>query len=160
MIVLVSTPEDPRCVTARRSYAHTRLLIHLRSRQLDRELAAGACPDSSALLSLRARELISRKTRNRLAREILSIIKQARNPACVRALNTQICLCRRKVQHAALTLEELAAWLCSDHPVDARGLAQLRLLLIDGAGPLYHHPEADDLQPALAAAIEALTPDL
>jgi hypothetical protein len=54
------------------------------------------------------------------------------------------------------TLEEVADRLIGDEPLDSRGLAQLRLLLSDGAGPLYYRPGANDLEPALKRAVAAL----
>lgn len=44
---------------------------------------------------------------------------------------------------------ELAERLSSQEPVDARGVAQVRLLLIGVVGPLYDCPRANDLEPAL-----------
>ncbi|MBV9415901.1 MAG: hypothetical protein JO363_13050 [Solirubrobacterales bacterium] len=46
--------------------------------------------------------------------------------------------------------------MSSPEPVDARGVALLRLLLIGMVGPLYDGPGADDLEPVLQAALEAL----
>jgi hypothetical protein len=42
--------------------------------------------------------------------------------------------------------------------LDARGVAQLHLLLTDGSSPLLRHPHVDDLEAALGAARDALEP--
>ncbi len=71
-------------------------------------------------------------------------------------LTSGVLICRRKVLASQETLWELADRLTSGEPVEARGVAQVRLLLIAGDGPLYHHPAADDLEPAAQAALAAL----
>ncbi|MEO8969965.1 MAG: hypothetical protein ABI427_20830 [Solirubrobacteraceae bacterium] len=65
-------------------------------------------------------------------------------------------VCRRKVLASRETLWELADRLTSSDPVEARGVAQVRLLLLAGDGPLYHRRGADDLEPAVQAALAAL----
>ena len=67
----------------------------------------------------------------------------------LRPLTPHAPLCRRKIIRSAQTLEELAEWLKSGDPVDARVVAQVRLLLIGDRGELYDHRAADDLGPAL-----------
>jgi hypothetical protein len=69
-------------------------------------------------------------------------------------------ICRRKVLHAWLELEELADRLLSCNPVDVRGVAQAQLLLADGGGPLYIGPGLSDLEPVLRSAVDALALDL
>jgi hypothetical protein len=64
-----------------------------------------------------------------------------------------------KIIRSAPTLEGLAERLLADNPVDVRGVAQVRLLLIGDRGVLYDHPSADDLEPALQQAIHALELD-
>jgi hypothetical protein len=150
--LLLTARGDPSCVTPHRSRAHHRLLAHVRAWGLDRALAAGICPDSSATLSLRAQMLISSATRRELSREIRRLLDgSADAPQCA-----SVAVCRRKIQKATGTFEELAERLAAERLVDARGVAQVRLLLRDGFGPLYSHPRADDLEPALQSAIEAL----
>jgi hypothetical protein len=48
--------------------------------------------------------------------------------------------------------------LAGPGPVDARGVAQLHLLLTDRTSPLLRHPHADDLEAALGAARDAVGP--
>lgn len=67
-------------------------------------------------------------------------------------------ICRRKVTDAHSAFEALAEALTRPGPVDACGIAQLRLLLKNGAGPLYCHPHADDLATPLETVLDALEP--
>lgn len=141
-------------ITFMHSRVRERLLVHLRAAALDRAIANGACPDSTALLSLRAHKLIGRATRRRVARQIRRTVRRARR--CPDPLHQGIPICRQKVLKARATLDELADRLFSPRPVDARGVAQLQLLLCDGGGPLYCNPHADDLEQVLLEAIDAL----
>jgi hypothetical protein len=56
----------------------------------------------------------------------------------------------------AAELSDLAALLRGDAPLYARGLAMLRGLLIDGAGPLYSRGDGTELASALHDARHAL----
>jgi hypothetical protein len=48
--------------------------------------------------------------------------------------------------------------LLAPGPVSVRGVAQVRLLLIDGNGPLYHREATDDLCVQVQRALDALDP--
>jgi hypothetical protein len=155
MTMLVLADErNPGCVIVRRARAASRLRAHVCARRLDRALAAGIPPDSRADLSVRAHGLIGSRERLALARALARLIADAEPSA--RAMRFSVPICRRKVLRSRHALLELIDRLRSDEPVDARGLAQIRLLLSDGAGPLYIYPHADDLEPALASAVAAL----
>lgn len=145
---------NPRCVISERSPALIRLSTRMRSRALDRALAAGVSPDSSAALSVRAHTLIGRPSRVVLARIVRGLIRDACQP--LTPLTPSVPLCKRKITRSADTLEELAVRLLDNDPVDVRGVAQIRLLLIGDRGALYDHPGADDLEPALREARQAL----
>lgn len=151
--LLLTDRRDPRCVISERSHPHSRLFARLRAWRLDRALAAGVSADSSTGLSLRAQELIGPAARGELARRIRSVIAQAKRPAAPR--NFSVPICRRKVLAAEATLEAVADRLLADGPIDARGVAQVTLLLSDGTGPLYNRPGASDLKPVLRAALGA-----
>lgn len=155
MTTLVLTDRrNPGCVIVARSRATARLRARVCARQLDRALAQGISPDSSAGLSVRAHDLIGSRARHMLAEAIRRLVQDATHP--LQPMRFSVPICRAKVRHSRRTLEELADRLVSREPLDARGVAQLRLLLSDGAGPLYHQPSADDLQPALQRVIQAL----
>lgn len=152
--LLLTDQGNPGCIISERSRVRTRLSTHLRARALDRALASGVSPDSSAALSLRAHTLIGTRARADLARTIRRLISDARHP--LHPLTPHVPLCRRKIIRSARTLEEVAQRLQGDDPADVRGVAQIRLLLIGDCGALYDYPAADDLEPALQEAIHAL----
>jgi len=131
-----------------------RLRAYLRSRELDRALATGVSPDSSGAISLRAHTLVGAATRSALARSVRRLIEDAQQP--LSRLTPVVPICRRKILSSRKTLEELADRLASGDPVDARGVAKARLLLSDGAGPVYNQPAADDLEPALHEVLRTL----
>jgi hypothetical protein len=89
-----------------------------------------------------------------LAQSIRRLVQDTTHP--LRPLHFSVPICRSKIWRCRHTLEELADRLLSAEPLDARGLAQLRLLLSDGGGPLYGRPGEDDLAPALERVIAAL----
>jgi hypothetical protein len=155
MTTLVLVDErNPRCVIVERSSAVSRVRARVCARQLDRALARGISPDSRAGLSVHAHELIGVRARSTLSRSIRRLLDDALHP--LRPLSFNVPVCRSKVLRSRRTLEELAERLAGDEPLNACGVARLRLLLSDGAGPLYVHGHADDLEPALQGAIAAL----
>ena len=153
-MLVLTDKRHPGCVKVERTPPLVRVRTRVWARQTDRALASGISPDSSACLSVRAHELIGYPTRSALARAIRRLVEDAGHP--VRPLSFNIPMCRSKVWRSRDTLKQLADRLLTDGPLDARGLAQIRLLLSDGAGPLYDRPSADDLEPALRRAMAAL----
>lgn len=154
--LLLTDERDSACVITRRSRGRELLVIRFRAWNLDTAIAGGACPDSAAALSLRANRLISPATRLRLSRAIRRLAREAEDPP--RRIHESVPICWRKVARSASTLAELADYLSGPHPVEARGVAQVQLLLRSGSSPIYSRPHADDLEEALQAAIEALEP--
>lgn len=156
MTTLVLTDRrNPGCVIVAHSRATARVRARVCARQLDRALAEGVSPDSSADLSVRAHDLIGSRVRHMLAQAIRRLVQEASSHS-LRPMHFSVPVCRSKVCRSRRTLEELADRLVSGEPLDARGVAQLRLLLSDGAGPLYDHPSANDLEPALERVKVAL----
>ena len=159
MTTLLLTDEfDTACVITRRSSTRERLVTRIRAVSLDTAIANGACPDSRAALSLRANRLISRRTRQRVARSIQRLLCESRRPP--HRIHESVPICWHKVVSCRQLLEELANRLADPGPVDARGVAQLALLLTDGTSPLFGYSRADELRPALEAALDALAPSL
>jgi hypothetical protein len=152
--LVLTDRRNPGCVIVAHSSATARVRARMCTRQLDRELAQGISPDSSAVLSVRAHDLIGVRTRSMLAQSIRRLLDEAAHP--LRPLHFTVPICRSKVWRCRHTLVEVADRLVGGEPLDARGVAQLRLLLSDGAGPLYDHPGANDLAPALQRVIAAL----
>jgi hypothetical protein len=98
--------------------------------------------------------LISATVRRGLARSLRKLIEDAQHP--VQPLDSRVPICRRKILNSRKTLEELADRLVSRDPVDACGVAHVRLVLTEGWGPLYDRPGADDFEPVLRRALRAL----
>lgn len=152
--VLITDREDSSYVSCEHGGVRGRLVARLRAWTLDSRLADGACPDSSAGLSLRAEKLIDQRTRRQVASELQHLVRTAqrsRDP-----LDRGLQICRTEVLHAREELEEIAYHLLSSEPVDARGVARVRLLLRDGSSPVYRFRRRGELEQALQEALEAL----
>jgi MoxR-like ATPase len=132
------------------------ILARIRAFRLDAALAAGASPDATVALALRAQMLERMPVRRDLARTARRIVAAAvGGPAGDRL---QVPVCRDRVRDCAEELEDLTRRLLAAGPVSARGVAQARALLADGASPIYHRASRDDLRARVLAATEALTP--
>ncbi len=153
-VLLVVDAERPECVIPRRGRLRTRLWTNLHAASLDQALAAGASPDSTPALSMRAAQLIRATTRRKLARSLRRLVDDAKRPSIPRGPG--VFICRRKILASREALLELADRLTGQEPVDARGVAQIRLIVIGVVGALYERPGADDLAPLLEAALDAL----
>jgi hypothetical protein len=156
--VLISDDPGNDQVIARRSGIRDRLLARVHADRLDQDLAAGLCPDSDLVLSVRAHRLIGLDSRRAIADAIGSLVRTAQEPRD--SLSRRTPLCRHKILQAAEPLHELACRLSAPGPANARGVAQARLLLTNGAGPLYLRPELDDLAPVVRRAVGALDLEL
>lgn len=152
--LLLTDPTNPCCFIHERSRTRTRLSARLRSHDLDRALASGASPDSSAVLSLRAHTLIGATFRDALAHSIRGLIEDAGRP--LGPFTPGVPICRRKILGSRESLEGLARRLLNSDPVEACGVAEAHLLLSDGSGPAYGRPSADDLEVAVQHALRAL----
>jgi len=125
-----------------------RLLAWCRAAALDRALADGADPEGNAYLAARALQLTSVKSRRHLAdgvRRALAVGTE-RSPGTARpgrmpAWSARVPVRRDSVATAAAELGALPGYLLADRPVPAQGVAMVRQLLSDGAGPLYREPQ-------------------
>jgi hypothetical protein len=130
----------------------------LRASRLDRRLGAGEPPESSALLAVRAQWLVRPAACRALARTLVRVLALAAGPSRATA---PVRVSRRRVRAAAPELHGLVDRLLAGGPVSAYGIAQLRALLADGSGPVYHGGCPDDLAARLRdarAALDALGP--
>src|SRR3974390_2759960 len=107
--ILLSHNAGRRSVSIHRPTVPTRLLARLHSVDLDRRLADGASPDSSALLSLRAQHLQSLANRRELARGFRRRRAAARREPP--PFDRQVPLARTEIRRHAKLIEELAARL-------------------------------------------------
>jgi len=133
-----------------------RLRARIRAFRLDAALAAGASPDATVTLALRAQLLVQMRARRDLARIARRILAAAVcGPAGDRL---PVPVCRDRVRGCAEELEDLIGRLLAAGPVSARGVAQARALLADGTSPIYHRASRDNLRAMVLAATDALTP--
>ncbi len=144
------------CPVAVRAGLRDRLIVRARAHALDTELARGTSAEASARLALRAQQLVRMRTRRDLARGIQRILAQAGLPDA--ASRPPAPVCRDRVRAAAAEFAALADRLLSPAPLPARGVAQARLLLTDGGGPVYRRGCRDDLRARVAEALRALDP--
>jgi hypothetical protein len=132
---------------------HIRARLHARA--LDAALAAGASPESTTGLALRAVRITRPATRDQLARSLERILIAALRPGGLRP--TPLTRCRRQVvAEASDDLEALIARLRTPGPIAARGAAQVIILLSDGAGPLHLGTTEPDLRTATRQALACL----
>jgi hypothetical protein len=151
-LVLVADPEGAGHVVARPARLSERLAARWRAGSLERELARGAVPESAAALALRAQQLIGPSMRAALARRLRGVLRDARRAP--RVGSTRVPPQRRAIVAAGHELERLAARLLAPDPVSARGVAQVRVLLSDGCGPLYADGPGVDLRSAVTRALD------
>ncbi len=79
--MLLFVNDADHCLAAREATLRERLLVRLRWNRLDRLLATGASPEGSALLALRAQQLVRPEVRQELGRTVKDMIRDAREPA-------------------------------------------------------------------------------
>lgn len=132
--VLLASGRDG--VVAERPRLRDRLAAHWRARRLDRYLADGVPPESSAALALRAHRLTEPDRRWSMAGAFRRVVRDAgeeRRPRLSRVRPNV-----RAVRAAGEELRRLADMLDDPGPVAAQGVAQAWLLLTDGTGPMYN----------------------
>jgi hypothetical protein len=122
----------------------------LRAASLDRQLAAGASPESTVPLALHAARLYREQQRRRLAASLREVAAAARG-----ARRTRAPINRESVRLALAELEALAGRLETNGPIDVRGIARVRVLLGDGAGPLYRRTAPGVVRRELASVLVA-----
>lgn len=132
------------------------LLSRLRAVELDREIAAGTGLQTSPLLASRARSIVGKRSRRRLAGGLARVLKSVERsgPGLTAAVPPDC----REVLAARVVISTLARRLRSPEPVNPRGVAVLQTLLTDGSSPLYTPCESGALGSQLRAAAAALEP--
>lgn len=129
---------------AARAGALDRARAWLWSGRLDRALADGVASETSPALALRARWLIALPHRRLIAASYQRIVRDASAVADQQRLRVSPNPAR--VTLARSELLRLAEALALPGPARAQGVAQARLLLTDGAGPLYSRRSSAGLE--------------
>ena len=155
--------DDLGRMTLRRLRPWHRMLARAAAARLDRELAAGTSPETSATLAARATALTSTKARRDIAASVQRILAATGQPpaappapaAAVRP--ARLPLNRARISGSAVTLATLADTLAAPGPVPVQGVAMVSQLLADGTGPLYRQADGDDLGHIIQNATRALS---
>jgi hypothetical protein len=153
---LLTCPAEADWLVAQPCRLHARVLARLGAWGLDRALAAGARPDAGAMLSLRAHRLIGSTMRRALAAELRDLVPEALR--VTHPLDNGVGICAIGVLFAEETIRAVADRLDGWGPVEPAGVAQVRVLLRDGTGPLYSQEPTDELERSLQRALAALEP--
>jgi hypothetical protein len=141
-----------------------RLKARLAAGRLDEELASGASPESSPLLAIHAERIVDPIACTALAGSVRRVVESAdvveRGRTRRLAASAQVPVSATAVAAAAEHLRALADRLDEPGPLKARGVAEVRALLRDGAGPLYlsgqvASPGGDRRHRSLRAQIDA-----
>lgn len=135
----------------------TRVRARLRRSTLDRRLAAGEPPWTSAELSRRASELTARGERRALADQIDALVDEVIAPPRRRGAAAPVD--RDGVRACLRLFIELADDLRRAERLRPQGVALLRVLLRDGGSPLYAPGASRALHIALIEARDALLLD-
>jgi len=125
------------------------LLARFRARELDCQLAAGLSPESSDVLFTHAARIARPRSCAVLASSLRKVATAAQKPV---GLSNRAPMRRDDIRCSRDELVALAERLERTGPIHARGIAQIRLLLSDGSGPLYRSDSGTRLPPLLRAA--------
>jgi hypothetical protein len=153
-VLLLSASGTADGIVVHRRRLRDRLAARWLTGTLDRELARGAAPDAHAALALRAQTLIGPSARGSLALHVQSVLHRARRGRA--SLSSRLPMRVDDVLDAAEPLSALAGRLLAPEPVSARGVAQVRVLLTDGTGPLYSSEADETLRDAVSRALDEL----
>jgi hypothetical protein len=135
----------------------TRLRTKLRSRQLDRALAAGASPSESDELGLRAKQLAAASRRLANAIELL-ILRSELDPRFdfPQSPLRRTPFNRGNIRANRNLLDRLADALRDPGSRSVRGLAMASTLVKDKAGPLYVNDSVERVKGVVRETISAL----
>jgi hypothetical protein len=131
-----------------------RLHARLAGWRLDLRLAGGADPRDDELLACRAKQLVQPTLRHVIAEGLRRVLARAGTAP----YGAAIPVAQASVEMYAEELLALAERLDGEHPVEARGVARARLLLVDGSSPLYRVASPLKLHIALDRALNGLEP--
>src|SRR3954452_19707961 len=152
-IGFLSSAQAPRAMRrdeGRRGTFGKRLIALLRANQFDRMLAVGAPVPAGSALAVHAARLTSVDEREALARSLRHVLADARDRTVLMSSRTELNV--PNISAARGRIDQITLRLHSPRPVTSRGVARLRLLLADGAGPLYRYGRGD-LEGRLGAAL-------
>jgi hypothetical protein len=131
----------------------TRVIAELFATRFDKQLAAGVAPEPGSVLAAHVSRLASACERRKLAEALHHSVCEAHSRRT--RMSATIPVDRSAVAAAVGLIDQVVQRLTGPRPVSARGVARLRLLLSDGAGPMYW-PGGGDLSAELRAVLAQL----
>jgi hypothetical protein len=141
-----------RDVAGRASFGK-RAIARMKANKFDRMLAVGVPAPEGSALALHAARLTSVDEREAVARSLRHVVDDARNRNAL--VSSRIELNVPNITAAQDRIDQVTLRLHSPRPVTSRGVARLRVLLADGAGPMYRYGRGD-LEGRLGAALAAM----
>ena len=132
-----------------------RLQVLVHRGRLDRLLAEGRSPATDPQLAMRAGQLARPAVRARLAASLRDAVCSLDDSALAQYLRPEVPVAAASVRACAREIDDLARALTGPSP-RVRGVAIVRGLLTDGAGPLYDGGQAGQLRTIVLAARAAL----
>lgn len=132
-----------------------RLTARARADKYDRLLSVGVTPKPGSALAAHRARLTSAAERQAIARSLRRVYRDAHDHTSPTTWSSRIPLNVPNITAAADLIDRVTQRLHSPRPIGARGMARLRLILSDGAGPLYRCGRGD-LPGRLGAALAEL----
>jgi hypothetical protein len=133
-----------------------RVRARMRAAALDRQLAAGASPESSTALAVHAGHLCRPAERRVLAHTLTRLTAAAASTDSIRRVGARAPVCRSAIHDSEAELAAVVGRLEASEPISVQGVARIRNLLTDGSGPLYRRATSGRLRRELHAALEAM----
>jgi hypothetical protein len=125
------------------------LRARLNGNALDRDLASGIAPWRSRAHAARALQLTSARRREAYADGLERMLAATERPPRSSRMGGALLADPAAVILSAPLMWEIVGELRGADPVSAEGMARLRALLCDGAGPLYTAGQHQELHQAL-----------
>jgi hypothetical protein len=114
-----------------------RLAARVFARHYDMQVEDGVPPMPGSALAVHTARLTGSQEREDLARALRAVLRRGKEPRGG-ALTARLPLQFTRIVAAEDIIDEVTLRLHAPLPVRARGMARLRILLSDGAGPLYN----------------------
>ena len=130
-----------------------RVMARLFADKYDQLLAVGVSAPAGSALAVHAARLTSVDEREAVARSLRRSVDDARDRDAL--VSSRVELNVPNIIAAQDRIDQVTLRLHSPRPVTSRGVARLRVLLADGAGPMYRYGRGD-LEGRLGAALAAL----
>src|SRR3954449_4372379 len=122
--MLVLTGDLDTALVASEVTLHDRMLARWRASRWDRELAAGASPEDSVVLAVRAQMLVSPRSRRQLADSLSRLVADSGRPAG-RDASVLPMAARQRIRDCAEVLGALIVRLRAAGPVSSHGVARI-----------------------------------